>query len=90
MIATTLAVLFSVVAIATILALVDFWLRANSAYASLKRHSALSRAGFVPQMEAQFVNLRPVNAMRASGSTRLYATRLPHHRRASARVLDAA
>lgn len=90
MIATTIAVLFSVIALATALTLVDFWLRASSAYVSLRRQSALVRAGFVPQVDAQFVRLRPAASRMTPGATRPFAKRVPSRSPASARSLGAA
>lgn len=77
MIATTLATLFTVMAIATALALVDFWLRARDAYVYLGRQRALIKAGFVPQVEAQVVRLRPTATRFVGGTTRPFAKRLP-------------
>ncbi len=76
MIAATITALFSVIAIATAITLIDCWMRAHSAYASLRRQSALVKAGFVPQVEAQIVRIRP-SAPRAAAATRPYARRLP-------------
>ena len=87
MIATTIAALFSLIAIATALALMDVWLRARSAYASLKRQSALVQAGFVPQVEARVIRLRS-GTPRVGGASRPFARRLP--RATSAPALDAA
>ena len=83
MIATSITVLISVLAIATALTLIDCWLRARTAYASLRRQSALMKAGFVPQVEAHIVRLRPA-AYRSAAATRPYATRLPRRQRAPA------
>ncbi|MBD2842194.1 hypothetical protein [Erythrobacter rubeus] len=90
MIAATLSVLISVVTIATALALVDFWLRASSAYALLKRQSDLVKAGFVPQVEARVVRLRPAAPRGSSAATRPFATRLPRRASLPARLRGAA
>nr|WP_298926898.1 hypothetical protein [uncultured Erythrobacter sp.] len=76
MLAATITLLFSAVAIATAITLVDCWLRARSAYSSLKRQNDLVKAGFVPQVEARIVRLRPT-APRALATTRPFARRLP-------------
>lgn len=89
MLATSLTVLISVIAIATALTLLDCWLRARSAYASLKRQRALVKAGFVPQVEARIVRLRPA-ATRSLAATRPFARRLPRAAKAPVRVLGAA
>ncbi|MBV7259657.1 hypothetical protein [Erythrobacter crassostreae] len=89
MIAATITILFSVIAIATAITLVDFWMRARSAYVSLKRQSALVNAGFVPQVEARIVRLRP-NAPRALATTRPFARRLPRPSDVRLHALDAA
>ncbi|QFT77438.1 hypothetical protein [Erythrobacter sp. THAF29] len=90
MIAFTLTTLFAVVTIATALALADFWLRARSAHASLKRQAALAAAGFVPQVDAEFVRLRPSAERRQPSAARPYATRLPRRMGSSAHALGAA
>lgn len=89
MLAATITALFSVIAIATALTLVDFWLRARSAYASLSRQSALVKAGFVPQVEARTVRLR-TSTPRPLGSTRPFARRLPRQSDVPLHALDAA
>lgn len=76
MITTTIAVLILVVALSTALALLDFSLRARSAYASLRRQSELVKAGFVPQVEASVVRLRQT-APRSAGAKRPFANRQP-------------
>ena len=82
MIALTIAALFTVICLATALTLVDFWLRGRSAYGSLRRQSELLKAGFVPQVEAKVVRLRP-NAPR-------FAAIRPLHREAPRPALAAA
>lgn len=58
-IALTVAALFTVVAIATMLSLVDSWIRGSSAYGVLRREQTLLEAGFVPQIEASETRMRP-------------------------------
>lgn len=89
MIAASITTLFLVVAIATAITLVDCWLRARSAYASLKRQNSLVEAGFVPQVEAQMVRLRPT-APRPQASTRPFARRLPRQSDVPVHALGAA
>ena len=64
MIAVTLSVLFVVVSVATILSLMDSWIRGRSTFGALRREQALLDAGFVPQVEASDIRLR----RRSSGS----------------------
>lgn len=90
MITATLTILVTVIGIATALTLIDCGLRASSAYASLKRQTALMKAGFVPQVEAQIVRVRPAAPRVSTGATRPFATRLPRRGRAPARLLGAA
>ncbi len=77
MIALAIATLVLVVTLATALTLVDFWLRARSAYASLRRQERLLKAGFVPQVEAKVVRLRSATIAVGPGASRAFATRLP-------------
>ncbi|QIQ86524.1 hypothetical protein [Erythrobacter sp.] len=58
MIATAIAALVTIAAIATILTLVDSWLRARHALASIRRERALLAAGFVPEVEHREMRLR--------------------------------
>lgn len=58
MIALTVAALFTIVAIATALSLVDSWIRGRSAYTVLRREEALLKSGFVPQVEPYETRLR--------------------------------
>lgn len=90
MIAFTLSALFAAVATATCLALVDFWLRARSAHASLRRQAALAKAGFVPQVDAEFVRLRPSYEDCQASAARPYARRLPRRGCVPVRALDVA
>jgi hypothetical protein len=76
MIALTLATLFTVVAVATALSLLDSWLRGQVAFAMLNRERALARAGFVPMVEAEELRLRGP-ARFATAATRPFARRLP-------------
>ena len=89
MIALTLAILFTAIAIATGFVLVDCAMRFKSAHASLVRQQALVNAGFVPQVEASAVRLRS-NTQRANGATRPFATRLPAARATTLRAPGAA
>jgi len=77
MIALTIACLFTVAAIATVLSLLDTWFRGRGAYRVLKREQALLRAGFVPQVHAHEVRLRAPARRTLSSATRPYARRLP-------------
>jgi hypothetical protein len=79
MIAFAVATLIFLVALATTLALADFWLRARSAYASLRRQTQLMKAGFVPQVDAKVVRLRSATVSTGCGTSRSFATRLPRH-----------
>lgn len=90
MIAITVATLFTVIALATGLTLVDCWLRARGAYASLKRHRALVKAGFIPQVEAQYIRLRPAASRFAPEATRPFAQRLPRRSPVPVRSLGVA
>lgn len=76
MIALTLASLFTVVTIATALALLDSWLRGQTAFFRIGRERALARAGFVPMVEAEEMRLRGP-ARYATAATRPFARRLP-------------
>lgn len=58
MIATAIAALVTIAAIATFLTLVDSWLRARHALASIRRERALLTAGFVPEVEHREMRLR--------------------------------
>lgn len=77
MIALAIATFILVVALATALTLVDFWLRARSAHASLKRQLRLMQVGFVPQVDAKVVRLRSATITAGYGASRPFATRLP-------------
>ena len=77
MTALLLASLFSIVAIATGLSLVDSWLRGRGAYRVLKRERALMKAGFVPQVHAHELRLRAPQRRALAAATRPYARRLP-------------
>lgn len=77
MIAIALACLFTVAVIATMLSLIDSWLKAKGAYAVLKREHALLKAGFVPQVHAHEVRLRKPARRTIAAATRPYAKRLP-------------
>lgn len=77
MIALTLAALITVVAIATFLTLIDCALRGRSAFVVLKREQMLFEAGFVPQVEARELRLRPSARRFAFGASRSFASRLP-------------
>ena len=77
MTALLLASLFSIVAIATGLSLVDSWLRGRGAYRVLKRERALMKAGFVPQVHAHELRLRAPQRRTLAAATRPYARRLP-------------
>ncbi|WP_390585369.1 hypothetical protein [Erythrobacter sp. MTPC3] len=90
MMTATLAVLVTVIAIASVLTLIDCVLRAQSAYGSLKRQSALVQAGFVPQVEAQTLRMRPSLQRPAAGATRPFAKRLPRRGSVPARLRGAA
>lgn len=77
MIATTLAALFTVVAIATVLSLIDSWIRGHAGLRALLREQRLLDAGFVPQVEPSDMRLRaPVRRTLAS-ATRPYARHTP-------------
>lgn len=82
MIAFATATLILVVALAAGLTLVDFWLRATSAYRSLRRQSRLIEAGFVPQVDARVVRLRSATIGMGYGPSRPFATRLPRRQTA--------
>lgn len=90
MITMTIAALVSVITIATALTLIDFALRARSAYVSLKRQGQLAAAGFVPQVDAQVVRLRPSTHRAALAPARPIATRLRRRREAVAQAHGAA
>lgn len=77
MIAMTLTALFSVIAVATALSLLDSWLRGRADFQSLMREKGLLDAGFVPQVEAHEVRLRPQPRRSLAAATRPYARRLP-------------
>lgn len=77
MIALLLTSLFAIAAIATGLSLLDSWLRGRGAYRMLKRERALLKAGFVPQVHAHEVRLRPTQRRTLAAATRPYARRLP-------------
>ncbi|MEL6530645.1 MAG: hypothetical protein AAFQ27_11835 [Pseudomonadota bacterium] len=83
MIATTLTALFVVVSFATLLALVDLWIRGSFSYKALKQERALMRAGFVPMIEAEELRLRPAQRT-APAASRPFARRVPSHVRAAA------
>lgn len=90
MMTATLTILISVIAIASVLTLIDCVLRAQSAYVSLKRQSVLVKAGFVPQVEAQTLRLRASVQRPAAGATRPFAKRLPRRGSLPARLRGAA
>lgn len=77
MIAMTLIALFTVVAIATGLSLVDTWLRGSADFKALLRQKKLLDAGFVPQVEASDVRLRPLPRRTLAAAARPYARRVP-------------
>lgn len=77
MLALTLAALFTVTAIATVLSLVDSWLRGLGAYEGLIRERALLKAGFVPQVEARDVRLRRRSRHTIASASRPYARHTP-------------
>ena len=58
MLALTLTALFTLVAVATGLSLLDSWVRGFGAYNEVRHQRALLDAGFVPQVEASEVRLR--------------------------------
>lgn len=89
MLAATIATLISVIAIATVLTLADCWLRGVDAYGSLKRQTALAEAGFVPQVESQFVRVR-LSRSTSVRASRPFARRLPARPGAPVRVLGVA
>lgn len=80
MIALTLAVLFSTLAVVTLLSLIDSWLRGRSTFAALKRERALAKAGFVPMVEAQETRLRDIHRT-SRAANRSLIRRLPQARR---------
>ena len=78
MIAMTLSALFTIVAAATVLSLIDSWIRGRSEYAALSHERALLAAGFVPEVEAQETRLRrPRRTTLASAARRSIARRTP-------------
>ncbi len=83
MIAATLTALFVVVAFATLLALVDLWIRGRFAFDIVKQERALAKAGFVPTVDAEELRLRPAPRT-APAATRPFARRVPSRVRAAA------
>lgn len=83
MIATTLTILFMVVSFATVVSLVDVWVRGRFAYGALKNERALAKAGFVPVIEAEQLRVRPAPRV-ALAATRPFARQVPSHVRAAA------
>ncbi|MHA7818833.1 MAG: hypothetical protein ACX930_04195 [Erythrobacter sp.] len=77
MIAMTLIALFTVVAIATGLSLVDSWLRGRAEFRSFLREKRLLDAGFVPQVEASDVRMRLQPRRTLAAAARPYARRIP-------------
>lgn len=76
-IAMTLSALFTIVAVATVLSLVDSWVRGRSAYAALRREKALLDAGFVEQVEPCETRLRRPRRPTLAGATRSHSRRTP-------------
>lgn len=77
MIAMTLIALFTVVAIATCLSLVDTLIRGSAEFRALLRQKNLLDAGFVPQVEAKYVRLRSNPRRSLAAAARPYARRVP-------------
>ena len=77
MIALTLAALFTVVAIATGLSLIDSWLRGRADLRVLLIRKRLLDAGFMPEVEASEVRLRAPARRTLAAATRPYARRTP-------------
>lgn len=77
MIAMTLSVLFTIVAIATVLSLIDSWIRGRSEFAALSHERALLNAGFVPEVEPREVRLRRSRPVTLASVSRRSARRTP-------------
>lgn len=77
LITMTISALFTIVAVATVLSLIDSWLRGRSAYAGLRREKALLDAGFVEQVEPRETRLRRPRRQTLAGATRSRARRTP-------------
>jgi len=75
MLATAITALALITAIAATLTLLDSWLRARHALATLRRERALLAAGFVPEVDHCEIRLRPVRHRSVSGPNRPVAPR---------------
>lgn len=77
MLATVIALLFTLTGIAAVLAIADSVLKARHAYAQLMGEAALMRAGFAVQVEAHELRVRR-NARRVMPDRRFAALSMPY------------